>query len=600
MATPLLQLRDVGLVDGRRRLFEHVDLGLEPKARACLVGRNAAGKSTLLRILAGQTEPDEGGRLAASSLTIALVAQEPTVEAASLEQYAAGHGAPLHAAQAMLAVFGLDPAAPAQALSGGEARRAALAAAFAADPDVLLLDEPTNHLDILAIDILEERLARSRAAVLVVSHDRAFLERVTTSCFWLESRRVRSLEGGFARFEDWADKLADEEARSARRLDVAIAQDERWLARGVTARRARNEGRLRRLMALRAQKAEQLGQARGAIRPGVARGERSGRLVIEAVGVAKAFGERRLLAGFSTRIMRGDRVAIVGANGSGKTTLVRILLGEIAPDVGTIRPGVNVRFAYVDQLRGDLAPGTSVVEALTPAGGDQIMVGGAPRNVGAYARDFLFRDEQLRQPVESLSGGERNRLLLARILARPSNLLVLDEPTNDLDVETLDVLEAALSDYGGTVILVSHDRDFIDRLATSTVALDGRGGFVETPGGWSDFVRQNPGFLQVPNLDRPPTPARPVQARRQPSPSAKLSFGETRRLAELENQIASLPTRIVQIERRLADPDFYLRDAREFAALTSLLGEIKAALAAVEDEWLALEERRDRLAKSVP
>jgi len=348
-------------------------------------------------------------------------------------------------------------------------------------------------------------------------------------------------------------------------------------------------------VALRAEKARELGYARGDIRVGAVGGERSGRLVAEASSVGKAFGDRRLLTAFSTRIMRGERVAIVGANGCGKSTLVKILLGETAPDSGTVRRGANLQTAYIDQLRTDLAPGTTVVEALTPTGGDQIMVGAAPRNAAAYARDFLFRDEQLRQPVESLSGGERNRLLLARILARPSNLLVLDEPTNDLDIETLEVLEAALFDYGGTVILVSHDRDFIDRVATSTIALDGRGGFVETPGGWSDFVAQNPGFLESQARSPPPETPRPVPPRRAPASPTKLSFREVRRLAELEGKLAELPAKIAEAERRLGDPQLYQRDAGEFAALTAELAADKQTLAATEDEWLVLEDRRGRL-----
>ena len=600
MATPILALRDVSLLDGARTMFEHVDLALAPRDRACLVGRNAAGKSTLLRILAGKIEPDGGERTAAAGLRIALATQDPAPEAPTLAKYATASGAPRHIAEAMLLTFGLDPTAPAQELSGGEARRATLAAAFAADPDVLLLDEPTNHLDILAIEILEDLLARCRAATLIVSHDRAFLERVTTGCFWLEDRRVRRLAAGFGRYEAWADKIAAEEADRARLLDVAIVNGERWLARGVTGRRARNEGRRRRLLALRAEKAQRLGLARGEINAEATQGERSGRLVIEAAAIAKAFGGRRLLARFSTRIMRGERIAIVGPNGCGKTTLVKILLGELAPDAGTVRRGANLEIAYLDQRRSALEPGITLSEALAPAGGDQIMVGRAARNVSAYARDFLFRDEQLRQPVESLSGGERNRLILARILARPSNLLVLDEPTNDLDMETLDVLEEVLAAYEGTVILVSHDRDFIDRVATSTLALDGRGSVVETPGGWSDFVAQNPRFFAgAPEPRRELVDKAPRPSRLNASP-AKLSYRDTRRLAELETGIPALAEKIARTERRLTDPQFYLRDPEGFTRETASLEQAKEALAGAENEWLELEDRRGRMAADRP
>jgi ATP-binding cassette subfamily F protein uup len=594
MATPILALRDAGLADGRGRLFEHVDLALAPRARACLVGRNAAGKSTLLRILAGEADLDAGERTAAVGLRIALAAQEPTVEAPTFADYCIAGGALRHRAEAMLCAFGLDPAAAARNPSGGEARRAALAAAFAVDPDVLLLDEPTNHLDVLAIQALEELLSRLGAALLVVSHDRAFLERVTTSCLWLEDRRVRRLAAGYARFEAWGEEIAAEKANEARALDVSIAQGERWLARGVTGRRARNEGRRRRLLDLRSQKATQLRLAGGEIRAPVAAGGRSGRLVLDAQGVAIALGGRKLLRGFTTRVMRGDRLAVVGPNGSGKTTLVRILLGEVLPDAGWIRRGAGVEVAYLDQQRRMLAEGSTLAETLAPGGGDQIMVRGKPRNVGAYARDFLFRDEQLRQPVAGLSGGERNRLLLARLLAQSSNLLVLDEPTNDLDTETQDVLEDALAEYDGTLILVSHDRDFIDRVATSTVALDGQGQFVETPGGWSDFATQNPDFFSAAAETKRPADDR-QRPRRPPRSPVKLSYRDQRRLAELENEIPALLGAVADAERRLGDPQFYLRDPAGFSRQTSLLEQVRTALAEAENEWLALEDRRDRL-----
>jgi ATP-binding cassette subfamily F protein uup len=593
MAAPLLALRDVRLADGRRRLFDGVDMGLEPGGRACLVGRNGAGKSTLLKILAGLAQADSGERFVTPGLRITFVPQEPQIVGETLADYAMTGGAMRHEADAALEAFGVDPRRTTVGLSGGEVRRAALARAFAEAPDVLLLDEPTNHLDIAAIEVLEQRLLRGRFSALVVSHDRAFLARVTQRCFWLEDRRVRRLDAGFAQFDEWSERVSAAEEETARRLDKAIEREAYWMARGVTARRARNEGRRRRLIALRGEKAERMRLARGELAMGAVAGEASGRLVIEAKGLTKTFGQRPLLRGFSTRIMRGDRLAIVGPNGAGKTTLVKLLLGEIEPDAGSSRLGANLTIAYVDQARADLTDDLTVTQALAPLGGDQVMVHGQPRHVAAYARDFLFRDDQLRQPVSSLSGGERNRLLLARALAGPANLLVLDEPTNDLDMETLDLLEDILAEHAGTLILVSHDRDFIDRLATSTIALDGRGHVVETPGGWSDFMSQNPGFLAQPE----PTNVKPrAPTARGAAAPTKLSYKDERRLAELETLLPELASRITDLERRLSDPDLYRRDPVAFHAVSDALGKVRNDLAAAEDDWLTLEERREGLA----
>jgi ATP-binding cassette subfamily F protein uup len=593
---PVLALRDVRLADGPRWLFDGVDLALEARGRACLVGRNGAGKSTLLRILAGLTAPDDGERTLPPGTRVSLVAQEPEIAGATLLDYTTAGGAARHEAEAALEGFGLDPARPPVGLSGGEARRAALARAFAEQPDVLLLDEPTNHLDILAIERLETLIGRSRASVLIVSHDRAFLERATTRCFWLESRRVRRLDAGFAEFEPWAEKLMAAEAEAARRLDKAIEREADWLAFGVTARRARNEGRRRRLVAMRQEKAESLRLARGELTLARAAVQPSGRRVLEAKGITKAYGGRTLIQGFSTRILRGDRVAIVGPNGAGKTTLVKILLGEVAPDAGSVKLGVGLDIVYVDQARADLAEEITLWTALAPLGGDQVMVQGRPRHVAAYAKDFLFRDDQLRQPVTSLSGGERNRLLLARALARPSNVLVLDEPTNDLDMDTLDLLEDMLADYAGTLILVSHDRDFIDRLATSTIALDGRGHAVETPGGWKDFLSQNPGFLE-PSEAAPVRLAKPAALSRTAAPAAKLSFKDQRRLAELETRLAALPGEIAALEQKLHDPGLYGRDPAAFARASAALEAARAELAAAEEAWLDLEALKESLAR---
>ena len=596
MRAPILALKDVRLADGPLMLFDGVDLALDARVRACLVGRNGAGKSTLLRILAGQIEPDGGERNVSAGTRIAFVPQEPEIVGETLLDYATAGGAEDYQAQARLTDFGLDPAKSAQGLSGGEIRRAALARAFAEDADVILLDEPTNHLDILAIETLEDELAASRAAALIVSHDRAFLERVTKRCFWLEYRLVRRLDTGFAHFEDWAEKIAAQELEEARRLDRFIQREQHWMARGVTARRARNEGRKRRLESLRQEKADRLKDTRKELNMGLASSGVSGKRVVEAKAISKAFGGRVLLKNFSTRILRGDRVAVVGPNGAGKTTLVKVLLGQIAPDAGEVKLGTNLEISYIDQARAALEPEMTLREVLLPLGGDQILVRGEPRHIVSYAKDFLFNEAQLRQPVRSLSGGERNRLLLARALANPANVLVLDEPTNDLDMDTLDLLEDLLADYEGTLILVSHDRDFIDRLATSTIGLDGTGRAVETPGGWRDFIAQNPGFfarLPVAAFAAPratPAPlARPEPAR------AKLTYKDQRRLAELEDLIAGAPGEIAALEARLADPGLYGRDPAGFQQLSRDLDAARARLAAAEEEWLALEERREAL-----
>jgi ATP-binding cassette subfamily F protein uup len=595
MRPPVLALKGVRLADGDRMLFDGVDLALEPRSRACLVGRNGAGKTTLLKMLAGLVDFDAGERSVSPGARIGLVAQEPVIEGASLLDYAVAGGAAPYLAEAALTALGLDPAKGAQGLSGGETRRAALARAFAEDPDVLLLDEPTNHLDVFAIETLEGMVAASRAAVLVISHDRAFLERVTQRCFWLDNRQVWRLDKGFAEFDAWAERIEAAQAEEARKLDKMIERETHWLHRGVTARRARNEGRRRNLMALRAQKKEMMGLQRGELSMGLDSAAVSGKRVIEAKGLSKAFGDKVILKDFSTRILRGDRVAVVGANGAGKTTLIKMLLGEIAPDKGTVKLGTNLDIVYLDQARAALRDGQTLWETLAPEGGDQIMVRGRPKHVAAYAKEFLFRENQLRQPVASLSGGERNRLLLSRALAQPANLLVLDEPTNDLDMDTLELLEDVLSDYDGALLLVSHDRDFIDRLATSTIALDGRGRAVETPGGWKDFLEQNPGFFDLPTATAPAKAASKL-AEAPKKVATKLSYKDQRRLEELEKLIEALPALIATEDAKLADPDLYAKNPAAFDRAMKAAEKARADLASAEMEWLELEEKRENLA----
>ena len=595
MKPPVLALKDVRLADGPKMLFDGVDLALEPRSRAALVGRNGAGKSTLMKILAGLAEADAGERTVTPGTRVAYVLQEPQITGATLLDHATAGGAAPHEAAAALESFGLDPAKSSQGLSGGETRRAALARALAEDPDVLLLDEPTNHLDILAIETLEAAVAASRASVLIVSHDRAFLERVTQRCFWLDGRKVRRLDKGFAAFDEWVERIRAAEAEEARRLDKAIEREQHWMARGVTARRARNEGRRRRLIDMRQAKAERLRDQKGALSMGLASSGLSGQRVAEVKRLSKSFGDRVILKDFSTRILRGDRIAIVGPNGAGKTTLVKLLLGEIPADAGEVTLGTNLEVAYIDQARADLKPDMLLKDVLAPQGGDQILVRGSPKHVAAYAKEFLFTDAQVRQPVRSLSGGERNRLLLARALASPANLLVLDEPTNDLDMDTLDLLEDLLADFEGTLILVSHDRDFVDRLASSTIGLNGRGQVVETPGGWQDFISQNPGFFGAAAPARPAAKSTPTPATATPKAAAKLSYKEQRRLEELNGLIADLPEKIAVLERQLADPELYSRDPTAFDRYGQALETARNRLEAAETEWLDLESRREAL-----
>jgi ATP-binding cassette subfamily F protein uup len=605
---PLVALKDVRLQDGPRPLFDGVDMAMEPRSRAALVGRNGAGKSTLMKVVMGLIEPDSGDRSVQAGTRFAYVPQEPQIVGETLLDYASSGAAETWTADAWLNTFGLDPQKSTQGLSGGETRRAALAKAFAEEPELLLLDEPTNHLDILAIERLESEILSARCAILVVSHDRAFLNRITDTVHWLEGRRVRTLNKGFADFDDWAAKVMEEEAESLRRLTKKIEAETYTFYRSITAQRTRNEGRARALQAMRADRAERVRDLPKELNLGVDSGAVSGKLVAEVKGVSKRYGDRTIFRNLTTRILRGDRLGIVGPNGAGKTTLVKVLLGELAPEEGSVRLGANLEPVYLDQSREGLKSDMTLWDALTPGGGDSILVRGRSMHVAAYAKDFLFQEAQLKQPISTLSGGERNRLLLARALAKPANLLVLDEPTNDLDMDTLDKLEELLEGYDGTLILVSHDRDFIDRLATSTLALNGRGDIVETPGGWADFLRQNPDFLTPPSplgggssrSDGVGAPrlnnTKPATAPAAPKKAVKLSYKDARRLEELEGLLESLPADIARHDTALADPDLYSRDPKRFDQTMKAAEKARADLEAAELEWLELEEKKSALA----
>ncbi|MBL8538028.1 MAG: ABC-F family ATP-binding cassette domain-containing protein [Hyphomonadaceae bacterium] len=599
----LAHIKDLQLALGDGPLFDGVDFVLHRGERMALVGANGAGKSTLMRIIAGHAEADAGEVAFASGTTVGFAEQETSFDGfATLRAYVSApsaarggimESAPVYRADAALESFGLDADRIPADLSGGEMRRAALARVFAADPDILLLDEPTNHLDIAAIENLEKRLRAHRGACLVISHDRRFLERISTSTLWLRKRQVLKLDRGFGAFETWAESVETEDARAQSRLEVHLAQEEHWLRRGVTARRSRNEGRRRKLENLRTRRREILAERRpGAPALHAERGAESARLVIDAVKISKRFDTDPLIANLSVRVMRGDRLGIVGPNGAGKSTLIGLLLKNVEPDEGVVRVGEGLTIAYVDQRRDILAGRKTILDALAPGGGDQIVVNGKPRHIAAYAKDFLFRPEQLRQPLEALSGGERNRLALAVALAQPANLLILDEPTNDLDMDALDALEEMLANYDGTVILVSHDRAFLDNVTTTILGPTGGGKWMETPGGWADFEREHGAFEA-----RPPAPAQRAAPPTTPPPkrATKLSYRDERRAAEIESQLPKLHSEIEALEARLSDPGLFSADSATYAKLAGDLEDARRVKMAMETEWLDIEVRREML-----
>jgi ATP-binding cassette subfamily F protein uup len=594
MAPPLLALRGAAITFGGRPTFEGLDLALAKGDRLALVGRNGSGKSTLLKLAAGLIEPDAGERFVQPGARVAYLPQEPSLAgfAAALD-YVAADGAPRHEAERLLDALKLDGGRDPSALSGGEARRVALARALAGAPDALLLDEPTNHLDLPTIEWLEEELAGSSAGLVVVSHDRAFLGRLTSATLWLERGRLLRREVGFRGFETWQEEVLAQEEAEAHRLDRRIAQETEWLRRGVTARRRRNQGRLRRLHDLRRARSERIART-GLAKLEAESGPLSGQLVVEAEGIGKRYGERLVLGGFSTRILRGDRIGLIGPNGAGKTTLLRMLAGELPPDEGRLRLGTNLAIVHLDQQRSALDPERTLWDTLTDGSGDQVMVRGRPRHVVGYLRDFLFEERQARSPVASLSGGERNRLLLAKALARPANLLVLDEPTNDLDLETLDLLQEMLAEFDGTILLSSHDRDFLDRVVTSVIALEGDGRAQEYAGGYSDYLRQ-----RGPTAASQPVRAKPAEkAAPPPRRATRLSYKEQRALDELPGRIAALEEEIAALGRSLADPQLYARDAARFGAAAARLQEARNELAQAEEDWLAVELKREELERT--
>jgi ATP-binding cassette subfamily F protein uup len=598
LAAPLLALRDIRVVFADQVLIGGASFALATGDRLCLVGRNGSGKSTLLRIAAGLIEPDGGEIFRQPGTRIAYLEQVPNFGgAARVIDYAAAGGAEEHKAAASLDELGLSPEADPATLSGGEGRKAALARVLAEEPDILLLDEPTNHLDLPSIEWLEERLSQFRGAFVLISHDRAFLRRLAAGCLWLDRGAIRRLDKGFTAFEEWSEKILAEEEVTQRKLDKLIEQETQWSREGISARRTRNQGRLRRLHSMRSERAQRVQQT-GRADLAVETGQASGSLVVEAKNITKIWpqpdgSERVAIRDFSTRIMRGDKIGVIGPNGAGKTTLLKILTGVLAPDSGTIRLGTNLTPVYVDQSRSSLDPEATLWDTLCEGGGDQVIVRGKPRHVVSYLRDFLFRESQARQPVKALSGGEQCRLLLARALAKPSNLLILDEPTNDLDMETLDLLQEIVSDYDGTVLLVSHDRDFLDRIVASVIALEGDGKAQEYPGGYSDYFRQR---KEKPDASSAAKPS-PSTSQKQDRAKAqtKLSYKDQRALEELQSRMPQLEKEIAALEAALADPDLYARDPDKFHKTTERHDALKAELEKSEESWLELEMKREEL-----
>ena len=602
---PLLQLKDIALTFGGTPLLSGAELSVGPGERLSLVGRNGTGKSTLLKIAAALVEPDRGSVFVQPGTVVRYLPQEPDLSgAASTLAYVEAGLRPSddpHAARRLLEQLGLTGQEDPAKLSGGEARRASLARVLAADPDILLLDEPTNHLDLTTIEWLERDLASRRAALVIISHDRRLLSTLSRSTVWLDRGQTRRLDRGFAHFEEWRDALLAEEERDQHKLDRKIVAEEHWMRYGVTGRRKRNMRRVGQLQALREQRRSYRATTGNAV---ITAGSAapSGALVIEAAGIGKSYDGRPIVSDFSIRIQRGDRIGIVGPNGSGKTTLINMLTGVLPPDTGSVRLGSTLAVATLDQHRDSLDPNVTVTEALTEGHGDTVMVNGNAKHVVSYMKDFLFASEQARTPLGKLSGGERGRLMLARVLAKPSNLLVLDEPTNDLDMETLDVLEEMLAEYPGTVLLISHDRDFLDRLVSGVIAPDGNGRWIEYAGGYSDMLAQRGADLTresaKPHRPQKVSGKTPAGVTGSPPTKRRLMFKDKHALETLPKTIAKLQAEIEALQAKLADPQFYARDRAAFEKVTAALGELQLKIAAAEEQWLELEILREELANN--
>ena len=596
MAAPILSWEGLGLHQGTGWLFQDLDIQIAPRDRLALIGRNGAGKSTLLKLIAGTIDADKGKRSVQPGARVVTLEQDPFFKGhATLRDFAL-HGADApepHEVEAIADQLGIDLSRGAENASGGERRRAALARALAQDPDVLLLDEPTNHLDLAAIEWLEDWLQRFNGAFVVISHDRTFLTRLTRATLWLDRGSLRRKEVGFGGYDAWMEQVHAEEARAADELDAKLKIEEHWLQRGVTARRKRNMGRLEKLHAMRAERAAMTGP-QGAAKLAIASDESKTKSVIVADHVTKRFGERTIIKDFSLRIQRGDRIGLVGSNGAGKTTLLKILTGELAPDEGTVTLAQTLDGVVIDQQRSLMAPDKRVRDVLAE-GGDWIDVRGVRKHIHGYLKDFLFDPGLVEARVGTLSGGERSRLLLAREFARFSNLLVLDEPTNDLDLETLDLLQEVIGDYDGTVLIVSHDRDFLDRTVNITLGMDGSGKVDIVVGGYADWERQRKarlaaqpkvGASKSAETAAPPPPPPPPR-------KAKLSYKDQRDYDMLPKRIEELDAAIARDEAALADPALYTRDPKRFAALSEAVTKARSEKEAAEERWLELAEQAE-------
>ena len=601
MAPPLLLLDGIKLTFGGTPLLDGAQLSASAGEKIALVGRNGSGKSTLLKIAAGLADAQDGEIFRQPTATVRYLPQEPDTEGfATVRAYVeAGLGPaddPYRAAY-LIESLGLTGDEDPKTLSGGEARRAALAKVMAPEPDILLLDEPTNHLDLSIIEWLEGELQRTKSALIMISHDRRFLERVSRATVWLDRGVTRKLERGFAHFEEWRDKILEEEEKEQHKLGRQIVREEHWLRYGVTARRKRNMRRLGELHSMRDRFRNHRG-AEGLATMSATDANESGKLVIEAKSIGKIWGDRTVVAGFSTRIQRGDRVGFVGPNGAGKTTLLKMLIGELAPDSGSVRLGSNLEIAALDQKR-ELDPDETLANYLTDGRGDSLLVNGEQKHVVSYMKDFLFKPEQARTPVRELSGGERARLVLARILSRPANLLVLDEPTNDLDMETLDLLQELVSGYAGTVLLVSHDRDFLDRTVTSVIAPDADGRWIQYAGGYTDMLAQRGGQ----KLDDRKAKAKDEPSKKDPADTPasrpqstkKLSYKQKFALETLPKQMAEAEAKIAKLEEKMADPAFYTRDPNGFAKAAAETDTLRGKVTAMGEEWLELEMLREEI-----
>ena len=604
MAAPLLTLQNIALTFGGTPLFEDASLSVSEGDRICIVGRNGSGKSTLMKMAAGLVEPDRGTRFLQPGITLRYLPQEPDFgehkTVLSYVESGLGPSDDHYQARLLLGELGLTGEEAPATLSGGEARRAALAKTLAPNPDVLLLDEPTNHLDIQVIEWLEKRLGAMRSALVLISHDRRFLTNLSRSTVWVDRGTTRTITVGFGSFEAWRDDFLAQEELERHKLSRKIEREADWVRYGVTARRKRNVRRLGELQAMREAK-RNAKRAPGQAKLEAVDGPLSGKLVIEAKGISKAFDGRTIIDKFSIRVNRGDRVGMAGPNGSGKTTLLNMLIGKLEPDEGSVRLGANLEIASLEQGRDSLKPDWTVADALTGGSGDLVVVNGAARHVASYMQDFLFQPEQVRTPVKVLSGGERARLMLARQLAKPSNLLVLDEPTNDLDLETLDVLEEMLSDYSGTLILISHDRDFLDRIATSINAPEGGGRWIEYAGGYTDMVAQRGGrTFAVDTPVKAAKPASPVakgtsDAGGEPRTKKRLSFKDKHALETLPAKMASLEKEITSLQAKLSDSALYAKDRQAFEQASAALVKAQDELAEAEHRWLELDILRDEI-----